>query len=95
MTSTKLLTPKECTRWRRCSVRKLDRERAKGRGPRYVRIDGRVFYRPTDLDLFISAHVCGGDRGCSVPPSQTAPQTRLRRRPRKMHPAQQHMRHEP
>lgn len=64
MTSTELLTPKECARWRRCSVRKLDRERAEGRGPRYVRIDGRVFYRPTDVDLFISAHVCGGDRGC-------------------------------
>jgi hypothetical protein len=54
-----LLTPKECAAYRRCSVRKLDRERADGRGCRYVRIDGRVFYRRQDVDRFIAEHVRG------------------------------------
>jgi hypothetical protein len=62
MTWTELLTPKECAAGRRCSVRKLDRERAEGRGPPYIRIDGRVFYRRADVEQFIAAHVCGGDR---------------------------------
>ena len=57
---TELLTVKESALYRRCSVRKLDRERAEGRGPAYVRIDGRVYYRRSDIDQFITAHVCGG-----------------------------------
>ena len=32
MTESELLTPKECSAYRRCSVRKLDRERTEGRG---------------------------------------------------------------
>ena len=52
-----LLTPKECAAYRRCSVRKLDRERADGRGCPYVRIDGRIFYRRVDVDRFIEAHL--------------------------------------
>jgi hypothetical protein len=56
-----LLTPKESAEYRRCSVRKQDRERAEGRGPRYVRIDNRIFYRRNDLDCFIAAHICGGE----------------------------------
>ena len=52
-----LLTPKECAVYRRCSVRKLDRERAEGRGCPYVRIDGRIFYRRVDVDRFIEAHL--------------------------------------
>lgn len=60
---TELLTPKECADYRRCSVRKLDRERAERRGCPYVRIDNRVFYRRVDVDLFISAHLHGGDLG--------------------------------
>jgi hypothetical protein len=62
MTTTELLTPRECAAYRRCSGRKLDRERADGRGPAYVRIDGRIFYRRADLDCFIAAHVRGGKR---------------------------------
>jgi hypothetical protein len=54
-----LLTPKECSAYRRCSLRKLDRERADGRGCPYVRIDGRIFYRRQDVDRFIAAHVRG------------------------------------
>jgi hypothetical protein len=55
----KLLTPRECAAVRRCSVRKLDRERADGRGCPYVRIDGRIFYRRQDVDKFIAEHVRG------------------------------------
>jgi hypothetical protein len=54
-----LLTAKECAEYRRCSVRKLDRERADGRGCAYVRIDGRIFYRRQDVDQFLAKHVRG------------------------------------
>lgn len=81
MTESELLTPKECSAYRRCSVRKLDRERTEGRGCPYVRIDGRIFYRRSDIDRFISAHVCGGDlRGAD---SATEPTPRRRNRPRR------------
>jgi hypothetical protein len=56
-----LLTPREAAEYRRCSLRKLDRERAEGRGPRFVQDNGRVFYRLSDLDAFIAAHVRGGE----------------------------------
>ncbi len=54
-----LLTPKECAAYRRCSVRKLDRERAEDRGCPYVRVDARIFYRRQDVDRFIASHVRG------------------------------------
>jgi hypothetical protein len=69
MTETELLTSRECAAWRRCSVRKLDRERAEGRGCPYVRIDGRVFYRRADVERFIEAHVRGGDSAQSAEPA--------------------------
>jgi hypothetical protein len=52
-----LLTPKETAAYRRCSIRKLDRERAEGRGCPYVRIDGRILYRRADVDRFIESNV--------------------------------------
>jgi hypothetical protein len=52
-----LLTPRECADYSRCSIRKLDRERADGRGCPYVRIDGRIFYRRGDVDRFIEQHL--------------------------------------
>ena len=61
MAETEILPPKESAAYRRCSERKQDRERAEGRGPAYVRIDGRIFYRRSDVDRFIAAHVCGGE----------------------------------
>jgi hypothetical protein len=60
MTDPLLLTPRECAARRRCSTRKLDRDRAEGRGCAYVRIDGRIFYRLEDVDRFIAAHLRGG-----------------------------------
>jgi hypothetical protein len=59
MAETELLNPRECAAYRRCSVRKLDRDRAEGRGCPYVRIDGRIFYRRQDVDRFIAEHVRG------------------------------------
>jgi len=35
----------------------LDTMRSKGRGPRYLRIGGRVYYRKDDLDAYIEAGV--------------------------------------
>lgn len=35
----------------------LDKMRIEGRGPRYLKIGGRVFYRPADLDAYIEAAV--------------------------------------
>jgi len=61
MTESNLLTPRESAAYRRCSIRKQDRERADGRGPPYIRIDGRIFYRKRDLDAFIEARLHGGE----------------------------------
>jgi len=61
MAQTELLTPRESAAYRRCSIRKQDRERADGRGPPYIRIDGRIFYRRSDLDCFLTAHLTGGE----------------------------------
>jgi hypothetical protein len=58
MPETELLTERETAEVRRCSTRKLQRDRAKGRGCPYVRIDGRIFYRRQDVDRYIAAHVC-------------------------------------
>ena len=69
-----LFTSKECAAYRRCSVRKLDRERAERRGCPYVRIDGRIFYRRKDVDRFIAAHV----RGVDAAPEMAPPQRELR-----------------
>ncbi|RZZ84788.1 helix-turn-helix transcriptional regulator [Pseudoxanthomonas winnipegensis] len=35
----------------------LDKMRSQGRGPRYFRLGGRVFYRKADLDDYIKAGV--------------------------------------
>ena len=61
MSGNELLTERETAEVRRCSTRKLQRDRAEGRGCPYVRIDGRIFYRRQDLDHFIAAHVCAAE----------------------------------
>ena len=61
MAETELLTPRECAEYRRCSLRKLDRERAEGRGPSYVHDNGRIFYRRGDVDAFLAARLRGGE----------------------------------
>lgn len=63
MTETDLLTPQEYARYRRCSVRTLDRERAQGRGCPYVRVGSRILYRRNDIDRHVEAHLRGGKFG--------------------------------
>ena len=81
MAETPLFTPKEYSQYRRCSMRKLDRDRAEGRGCPYVRIDGRIFYRRSDADRFIDEHVCGDVLPDTNAPTEAPP--RRRGRPRK------------
>jgi hypothetical protein len=56
-----LMTPQEYARYRRCSLRTLDRERAVGQGCPYVRIGNRILYRRGDIERFIEAHVRGAN----------------------------------
>ncbi|HDS1829813.1 TPA: helix-turn-helix domain-containing protein [Stenotrophomonas maltophilia] len=35
----------------------LDKMRCEGRGPRYLRVGKRCFYRPADLDAYLEAAV--------------------------------------
>ena len=61
MAETEFQTPKESAEYRRCSLRKLDRERASGTGPAYVRDGGKILYRRSDVDKYLEAHLCGGE----------------------------------
>jgi excisionase family DNA binding protein len=72
-----LLTAAETARFLRCSVRTLERERAEGRGCRYVRIGGRIRYRRADVDAFITAHVRG--HATEAVPKPHAARSRRRR----------------
>jgi len=54
------LTPAEYARYRRCSLRTLDRERAEGRGCPYARLGGRILYRRTDIEKYLAANINGG-----------------------------------
>jgi hypothetical protein len=84
MTETDLLTSQEYARYRRCSLRTLDRERAEGRGCPYVRLGARVLYRRADIERYVEAHV--RDHGAGVDSARPLePQPRRRRgRPRKL-----------
>jgi hypothetical protein len=53
------LTAAEYARLRRCSVRTLDRERATGRGCRYVRFGVRVLYRRSDIERYVAENARG------------------------------------
>jgi hypothetical protein len=57
-----LMTPAEFARYRRCSLRTLDRERATGRGCPYVRLGARVLYRRADAERYIEQNVRGLER---------------------------------
>ena len=35
----------------------LNRMRSEGRGPRYIRLGGRIFYRQADLDAYVDSGV--------------------------------------
>jgi hypothetical protein len=54
-----LMTAAEFARYRRCSPRTLDRERATGSGCPYVRLGARILYRRSDVDRYIARNVRG------------------------------------
>ncbi|MDG9986851.1 helix-turn-helix domain-containing protein [Stenotrophomonas sp. GD04024] len=39
------------------STSTLDKMRMEGRGPRYLKVGSRVFYRPEDLEIYLNASV--------------------------------------
>jgi hypothetical protein len=43
-----------------CSIHTLRWWRRIGRGPAFIRIGGRVYYRPEDIDAFLDACPRGG-----------------------------------
>lgn len=43
--------------WLGLSKSTLDKMRSEGRGPRYLRVGKRCFYRPADLDAYLEAAV--------------------------------------
>jgi hypothetical protein len=51
-----LRTEREYARYRRCSTRTIERERANGTGCAYIRIGARILYRRADIERFIDAH---------------------------------------
>jgi hypothetical protein len=57
----RLITSKEFSDLRRCSERTTQRERERDNGCPYVRIGRRIYYRPEDVEAFISAHVRGSN----------------------------------
>jgi hypothetical protein len=86
MTETDLLTPREFAKYRRCSLRTLDRERADGSGCPYVRLGARILYRRCDIERYLEGHVRGGVGSHVAVPAhdEQAAQTR-RGRARKAH----------
>jgi hypothetical protein len=69
MTDTDLLTPQEFARYRRCSLRTLDRERSAGCGCPYIRLGNRILYRRADIERYIVAHLRGGARQPEAAPA--------------------------
>ena len=54
---TRRLKVPEAANYLGVGISTLDKMRMEGRGPRYLKIGGRVFYRLTDLDAYIEAAV--------------------------------------
>jgi hypothetical protein len=75
MTDTELLTPQEYARYRRCSVRTLDRERAVGCGCPYVKLGARILYRQSDIERFLAANIRGDFHGAGEPPRRGHPRS--------------------
>jgi hypothetical protein len=55
----RLLTSKDRAEREHRSVRTIERERERGDGCPYVQLGRRIYYRPEDVEQFISAHVRG------------------------------------
>ena len=54
-----LLTPAETAALLRVNTRRLERWRANGEGPSFVKMTAKaILYRRSDIEAFIAAHVC-------------------------------------
>lgn len=51
------LTTPEAAAYLRISASKLTKDRAAGKGPRYVRLGTKILYRATDLDQYVAASI--------------------------------------
>lgn len=56
----KLLLPSEVARELRRAEKTLAQWRSLGRGPRFVKIEGRIAYRAADLDAYLRGEVLHG-----------------------------------
>lgn len=56
-TTSPLIAPETAAAYLRCNPRTLAEWRIRGRGPKYVRAGRRAFYRQSDLDTWLEAHV--------------------------------------
>ncbi|MDR3525583.1 MAG: helix-turn-helix domain-containing protein [Acetobacteraceae bacterium] len=54
-----LLTPAETAALLRVNTRRLERWRATGEGPAFVKMTAKaILYRRSDIEAFIAAHLC-------------------------------------
>jgi hypothetical protein len=53
----KLYTPKEFAKFRRCSEKTLERERAAGTGCPYALLGRQILYREEDIERFVAERV--------------------------------------
>jgi hypothetical protein len=51
------LTTPEAAAYLRISASKLSKDRAAGKGPRYVRLGTKIFYRTADLDEYVDSAI--------------------------------------
>lgn len=51
------MTGEQAGQYLRVNPRTLSNWRCSGRGPRFVRVGGRPYYRRADLDQYIERHV--------------------------------------
>lgn len=66
-----LLLPRDVAEFRHMTTNALSVERCEGRGPRYVKLGGRVYYRAGDLAAYIEVNtVTPGTRASGPAPPQ-------------------------
>ena len=54
--SLELKTEAQYAKWRDCSIRTVQRERAVGVGPPFIRLGRKIFYRPEAIQNWLLAH---------------------------------------
>jgi predicted DNA-binding transcriptional regulator AlpA len=64
-----LLTSAEVAKQLRCSVSLINKLRTQGRGPRFVYVERRVRYRPSDIATYIEEQLRGSTAADAPPPA--------------------------